>query len=767
MKSYPKGLNRRMAKTKQTKRKKQPPRPRSSYRKLSTIACGMIQTGSRGASPANLKHLYGIDEPELADAPPETGKDEADLYRMLLYVPISMLEDRHVPDTAFQQISRSCRDAAVSSFETTCPALLSFLLMGDQWDGAVQPREIMDAIGPVERLMPDRFYNGDDASQSERHAHVQFSDGFSTALSDMVDWESITETGDLRDWSAKLLSMVDALVTEDRLETMNAKAVEVYAEAARWSQTKLKSWTDKADDTIRSMGLIPPRPQPAQSPIPVPARSTAVKAPDRPGLPLIGAMNRQNPVGPDKNVLIPPGRIGLPPELSNRSGARLPLDDMLYYDEVREAPAWMRPAVSLTHACSNKRSAELFRHLISHGFLPEEVFYAAYKIAGIQGNGLTCFASMVALCPLSTRFVHMPIINLFSQEESGDGDIVLDAQKRRTIPDSCMEIHDRITAEEPDLANADEMRSDGTSVWEAVSTASGVMPHARLRIRMAREKDFLDMGLESREAAALCGYIEGARASRTHAILGTLYMPNTPSRKPIQVQASPFQAQAAEPAQAPMPDEASIRAEYEGRIAAAQAKAAQAGNELDRAAAELRRSRKAASHEIADANSRISDLEAKNAELEAQLRKSRDEAARLSQSVLDLTLDLPEDDGTSEDDDGSGLPSWPSTVGDDCTIRFYGGHENFLAEMSRRFPNVEFSPAWKMPNTDGIAGADLILINTRSMKHKMWYSIQKAINKSGQSYILCPTRGANACSRLILDSYAAWKAELEGAPAGD
>jgi len=476
----------------------------------------------------------------------------------------------------------------------------------------------------------------------------------------------------------------------------------------------------------------------------------AAKAAMRSVVPSIG-----NIMGQKHDLLPPAGRIDMPPELFQKSNLRAHMDDIVY-EEVREAPVWMRPVVALTHACSIKQSSRLFRYLLEKGWRAEEIFYAAYHAADSQGSHLTCLASILLLCPLSTRFVHMPVIEHFEDESASDQDVVLDTYLRRPVPAECIA---KAKHDDPDAPTDAEIQRDATSLWEAISTATGSLSHSMLRIRMAREKDFAEMGLTEREASALCGYVEGIRASRTHAMMGTLYMPTAPNRKPLKLPTGPMDARSTEPA-APVPDEASIRAEYEGRITAAQAMADRASSELDRTATELRRSRKAASHEIADANSRIDELETKLSELEDQLRKARSENARLSQSVLDLTLDQPDNDD-QPDEDGSGLPDWPCSVGADCTIRFYGGHENFLAEMTRRFPNVEFSPAWKMPNTDGIAGADLIFINTRSMKHKMWYSLQKAINKSNQDYILCPTRGANACSRLILDSYTAWKAELE------
>jgi len=249
-----KGATTQMAKT---KKKKQPARSRPSYRKLSTVASGLVQTGSRGATPANLKYLYGIDDKDLADASPGLPPDDADLYRMMLYVPVETMGSSHVPDTAYQLTMKTYQDATRSSFETTCPSMLSFLLMGDDWDSAVETRHIMDAIGPVERMLPDKYYNSDDLDQAERHAHVQYGDAFATALSDIIDWSAMDSVGNISDWSARIMSLARTLLTEERIAELDERSARIFKDAIQWADSSLSAWTKAADETIRSMGLIP------------------------------------------------------------------------------------------------------------------------------------------------------------------------------------------------------------------------------------------------------------------------------------------------------------------------------------------------------------------------------------------------------------------------------------------------------------------------------------------------------------------------------
>lgn len=729
-----------MGKPQKSKKKKNPGKAArlDTPKRLRTGSNLMIAAAKSMASPMHLKRLYDLDDENLV-RPEGLHDDAANLYRLVMFGPTAKMDEYRTPKTAYQTLTELYPPAVGSSFTAASPGVIAFALMGDEWDGADTPERVLNAIAPVERMLPQKFYAMDTTAQMDRHIHAQFTDCFVTAISDMLDWDVLMADDNVLSWSKNLMEILEAITTEDRIEELNARSRTIYREAAEWARDHLDEALAQATKTIHDMGMTvktpDPRPSPPGTPI---GKLDAYLSSELMGA---AALSRQPPV---LGMQVP--KLEVPRKLKSHSNPEYEIEFVRYDEQPQEAPPWLLPMVSMTILANHKNSNALVDYLAARHNI-NEVFYAAYRLLTIQKSEMTPLGAILAMAPLSTRFITGSLLDVFHDEELSGDDILLDCYERRPAPE-------RTPPPDPDASDEDhEPTRDGVSLSEAIGTATGFVTNDRIRIRTTMFRDFLDMGYDDTVAGAICGYIEGLRTAGASHTLSALYMPDSPNRKLVVAAAAP------EPVQhAPAPDIQAMQNQYESQLSNVKTRASQ---ELDKAMAELRRSRKAAGHELAAAESRIDELASRNAELEAMLKRSEAERRRMEETVLALTLDQPDDAPDQEDDAGGDLPKWPVDTGKDCLIRFYGGTDNFMAEMSHRFPNIEFSPAWKMPNTDGIAGADLIFINTWGLKHKMWYSLRKAIDKAGQDFILCPTKGLNACSRLILDSYGEWKAEID------
>lgn len=733
-----------MARPKKRKPQQKPSQP-TSRRKTGARCAALLSAAARDATPAKLQALYGVDEDGLADLPESASMDETDLYRAMLYMPMDALTAKGMPSTALSGELKVHSRAMMAGFHMAASLCLAFVLMPDDYAGAKNCGEVFDAMAPVEKAMPDAFYDPDPSSQNDKLVNRTFTDPFVTGVSAMIEWDEILEKDSIADWCRDFARIARDLATEERVADLDRRAAKIRTAAVEWVRDNLMPVLRQADSTMADIRIRPDmsRQQPRSAPIP---ENSPLAGPSRLERRLAGQLplDLSAMAGRAPMISVPlPAGAGL-------SRRRLP-DGMDTEPELK-APAWMRPLMALTYLCDSRHASAMV-HCLQSEFRYEEIAWAGISALADAGPQPTCLQMLLACGAVTSRFVFPPMVDAYIDPEQSGADLVLDTFARRPVP--ARAIRWGIDHEDDDL---EEMKRDGAALWEVISGFTGLQPSPMVRIRMGFEQDFLDMGLDARSAAAACGYMEGLSAGKVHLDVSSMYLDRQDrGRRTSRVPA----AQAVVPG-FPRPagqDESrldALKSEYEERIARLRDKA---DEDLHKATAELKRSGKTAQHRLMTAEERIAELEAANEALATRNKRLESEKARMDLALVDLTVgkDLPEE---PERDDGKDLPSWPCNAGSDCVIRFYGGNDNTIAELTRRFPDVEFSPAWRVPNPDSIAGADIIIVDTHNMKHKMWYPIKNAMDKAGKRPVLCPTRGINSCSRTILDAYADWKSAI-------
>lgn len=714
------------------------------------------------------------DEGWLRDFEAAHDHDTKRAFRLYMAGNLIGLSGNGAPSTMSEEMMRKDAPAFRDTFAMVGSMMLTKILMGDEWTGEKDHDDIFKSLASVERLLPDKYYDADPSAQYEKHMNKQYADGFTSGLSDMIDWDKITKGEDVRAWCTAMLDLTGQLTQAERIEQMDERAGPILKAAVEFAMEKFPAAMDDAMRTICRMGIIP-NPKGLERDLPM-KDGKAQDGRTVPPRPIMVA--RPAPVVP----AMPPIRMaeGLQFPLKNLpDGTRIEAVYEIESDSPGIAHEWMRPILGAMDVIASFQSImQLRAHLFSN-FDMADVAYAAMKLlAHCEGaHIMPGLAEHMAVVIGSQRFATEIIMSLADPvDRKSDKSLRFKPFEIRPVGPSVQAAVEKRDKDGPDHANTYE-EDTGMALWQTISSATNIMPPPDIEIRLKWRKILREMGYAEREATALCGYIEGLKSARDHTLLTSLYSGDVPVREDYvnairEATRLTKQLEEAKAADRGMPvpqaqsrpeDMDALRSEYEQRM---QRLHSDAENRIQAERRRILKAEKLARHEAGQSEQVIAGLESENEILLKRLKRLESENRLLRDSVTELSLDADDEykarsaDGEDMDldgDAGTETREWPRDIGSECKIRVFGGDGKWLSELSRRFPEVEFAQPWTTPNDDAVMNADIVIVNTFWIKHKSFWPIRSAREKVGKALDVFPSRGINACAQHIVDTYRAWQ----------
>jgi|GEM_PF-4802876 len=279
----------------------------------------------------------------------------------------------------------------------------------------------------------------------------------------------------------------------------------------------------------------------------------------------------------------------------------------------------------------------------------------------------------------------------------------------------------------------------------AYMTNCVILPN-ELSIPLDLARPLENLGLKQTQAIALCGYLEGARAGALSTMLASDKNQLPTVRDEDEPTPEDFKAQFREEAQNEVAD-----------------KLAEAQKTLERGtviANQAKKAVRAAEHKAERALAEKEQVSEELTECHAEIRRLKAEREELRKAVFELTEQL----GTMTDEPEPDLKEqFPYHT--DCKIVIVGGPQKWTSEQARRFPDIDIYDVENRPEEAVVAGADIVMVNTFVLKHKVFDMVQDVTNKAGKPMHYFLNRGINRGSMQIIDTYQTYMRENER-PAG-
>lgn len=281
------------------------------------------------------------------------------------------------------------------------------------------------------------------------------------------------------------------------------------------------------------------------------------------------------------------------------------------------------------------------------------------------------------------------------------------------------------------------------NVSQMAHTYTEVVLPPVLRIGTGWVKSLEDFGFTHDESMLLCGFMEGSRCIK-NSLAG--------ASDEEEVEDDRFDIGFEDLDETTQKEllgrmRAEVQQEYKEDLAQAQ-KIRERAETVERQA---RRENRTSIYRAEQAEGRLGAIIEERDELRIQLERLMAENEELLNRVRGLGGDVPALE--EEEPDAASIDRGPYDIGKDFRLIVFGGQASWVAEMKRRFPNIEFYDVDAMPREASIVGADVVLLYTFVMKHKVYYGIQEIAKRNGMQLHYLQHKGVNRVSEEILELY--------------
>ena len=623
-----------------------------------------------------------------------------DLMMMFCCADIRKLPDidNHNPIVS-RSIMQTDSDTVANTFATMCASLIASILTPSTPD-LYDKEQVYHLLGKFESKIPDNLYEMDGSRQCQKHLIYQFLDGLSNGVSDLIDWSELMQGTNPCKWAENTVNMIQTIFTEDELKTCEEHRLQILKTYFEMLKKQLPEFIRQAKKRMLAMGFDP-EPQLA-----VKTQSAAAK-PILDQLPTIMNIINQQP-----SYATHLSMFEIPRAMEPGEPWMLGLMTMLEYLELDNLNQ-IHDTLLQTYSANDLTYASLV-----------ELAAAAHT------NRFTCISEFFLMNLILIKFTSEKLHEMITPTSS---DQAMHWNTFQPIP--CPK-RIKLICEEASKQDNSAVPSN-LSLWQILAANTNQIPPETLYIRTDLDSLLQEIGFDPVQSAAICGYIEGAKAGRTHSMMAQVYVKSLLKNiENLSKSADTDQPDQQDPRTILEQEISQITADAESRINAAHQK--------------VMKTEQAARHDAAKAAEQIEKLKAeliKKQELIKSLTRENEELQEILQAC-----DLPSDD-TEESSDTDLDISYPCLIGKTIKIVSFGGSDNWLAEMRSRFPNVRFFPCDTDPNEATIAGADIILVNTWTFKHKRFWRIQSVVRKTGQTVQIFPKKGLNACSQHLINTY--------------
>ena len=670
----------------------------------------IIQDACNFASGKNnlAKLLMITDEIPIQEIEKTLNKNELQAFQMYLANDIKKMPklDNRDPETS-KTIMQKYPHTVEDAFQTSATIMMSDMIT----DGTTQfstTQNIFELVAQAEQDLPDKYHEGDIYQQASNHISHQYTDAFTSAFGDIIQWDSIIHTDNMAVWCKNILNLLPKIVTPERIEMFNSFRNHIVLRMIEISADLIPEFITKAKYSLQDLGYT---------------------IDDQPTV---------------------PNTISTPPFLSQKAKNDLIINKQLNIKPYLEpAPEWVKcVCISLQFVTMN--TILTLREKLYNEF---EFSHIIYTIISLIANAeqmkrypfiIENFKMFLILQRLSSEACHQ----LLSPEDTSDNFLFHTCELHKYSPELMKQrniINRELEKQGKTLSNVEP---DSTSLWQIIALNTRIIPTPELYIRLKWKPILENLGYTSDEALTICGFIEGCNMSYKHTATSHVYFSALESIYENEEQSDDISQQE---------NIDSLRTEFEAQIAKIHA---EANNKLTEEKRKALKERRQANFEASNQEAKIQELTNTNDELLKKIKRLEAEKRQLQNTIAELNSSSTNEDDIIENENDIPTTVYPSNIGKDIKIVCVGGSVNWIATQQKRFPNIRFfSP--DNPNETAISGADIILINTFTMNHSTFGIVQAICKKTGKELFYFPNRGMNTSSQYIEQVYQNYCQEQE------
>ena len=667
--------------------------PRKLFQKL------MEEADDRAKLPeTHEKILYLPDYTWLKEKESKLSKSGRMLLHFMLYGQFANID----PDNTdllrpSVYIMNTCGTPVKHMIEMVCAQMLTEMITPEKTSSELDLGDVIKRLADLEHKMPDEFHDDDIINQQWKHARANFADITTTGLFDMLNWDVITDGTDYTKFAINIMHLVNTVITEEQLLPFVEKRTEIIQHTIQQLIKHIPSAIDKGNQHLAEEGYIKvPQVQPVNPLLMNP--NIKPKFPEFPCAPLI-------------------------PNLFTTQVT----EDMI------DADPWFIAFSGLLHT-SNMTFGSEFRVETASKFTLGELAFTVFSLLqnSAETNLFSCIIEILLTELLLTRSSNEAVQDLLKMPDAENTyweydtftPVAFSDDMKKTIQQH--EDHDKY------------IMPKGYDLMNLILLYDNVVPHRLIRIHNKVMPILQHMGYSEKDAAAICGYIEGLKAQAKHAAATSIFIHFHEQERDAD-------------------EEEETEAETtEQKISELTAKLENVQQQVNTEVEEVKRKhskeKKALQHHVLQTENKLQILTDENAELRNRIKALEKERNQLKNTVVEFSLqDKQQTDLTQQDEEST--IQYPSSIGKNLKILCFGGSDNWVATQHRRFPNIEFHGYGDTMNPSSVTDADIILVNTFVLKHAMYWPLKNEADRVGKQMFSFPARGINSGSNYIVSIY--------------
>lgn len=174
------------------------------------------------------------------------------------------------------------------------------------------------------------------------------------------------------------------------------------------------------------------------------------------------------------------------------------------------------------------------------------------------------------------------------------------------------------------------------------------------------------------------------------------------------------------------------------------------------AESQIRREHRTASYRAEKAEKELAAKTAECDELAKALEQALAKQEQLQQTIMALSPEIVDNapEELDDEDDAEFTFKYPMPeIGKDKKICVFGGTRNWANELLRRFPNITVFDVDTAPNEDTANHSDVLMVFSFAIPHKYYWVIRNSAKRCDIPMVYFESKGVNACSRQIIDTY--------------
>ena len=604
--------------------------------------------------------------------------DNADIFRPSVY------------------IMNICGTPVKHMIEMACAQMLTEMITPEKTSAELDLGDVIKRLAEIEHKMPDEFHDDDIINQQWKHARATFADITTTGLFDMLNWDVIMDGTDYIQFATNIMRLVNTVITEEQLLPFIEKRTQIIQHTIQQLARYIPHAIDKGNRHLAEDGYL--------------------KIPQiQPPNPLL-VNQAPKPTFPD----FPPVSF-------------IPMSFPTITEDMIDAESWFIAFAGLLHT-SNMTLGSDFRSDIASKFTIGELAFTVFSLLqnSTETNVFSCIMEILLTELLLTRSSNAAVQDLLTMPDTEDTYWEYDTFTPIAFSD---DMRKKIQKHED---YNKYITPKGYDLMNLILMYDSVVPHRLIRIHNKVMPVLQNMGYTERDAAAICGYMEGLKAQAKHAAANGLF---------IHYQEQEREAD----------EEDELEAETtEQKITELTAKLEnvqqQVSTEMEEVKRKHSKEKKALQHHVLQTEDKLQTIAAENAELRERIRTLEKERNQLKNTVVEFSLQNKEQTDLTQQDEESTI-QYPLSIGENLKILCFGGSDNWVAEQHRRFPNIEFHGYGDTMNPSSVTGADIILVNTFVLKHAMYWPLKNEADRVGKQIFSFPARGINSGSNYIVAVY--------------